>query len=173
MEHPTTIGDYKLLETIGRGAFSTVYRAKHRNSSREVAIKIIQKDSISRDLVEREVLILKSLDHPFAVAFYEFFENENYYYFVMEHVQGESIHEHLKKYGHFPEWLCKHYFCQLISVLDYLHNELRIAHRDLKLDNIMVDRHGNIRLVDFGLGNAYKGSSAVLQTACGSPRMFI
>ena len=168
----TEIGEYLILEQIGKGSFSTVYRARHKRSNFLVSIKIISKEVIQRDKLEKELNIMKALDHPFAIALFDFFENDQNYFIVMENVEGTSLHQHIKEHGAFPEWLCKHFFCQIICVLDYLHNKLKIAHRDLKLDNIMLDRNGNIRLIDFGLGNQYKGISEVLSTACGSPSMF-
>lgn len=173
MNFPQAIGNYTLLGYAGKGAFATVCKAVHNITKREVAIKIIQKNTIPKEKYEKEISILEKLDHPFIVAYYETFENEENYYIVLEYVQLGSIKNLVAEKGILPTWLCKHFFCQMISALDYLHSTLGIAHRDFKLDNILIDRHYNIRVIDFGLGNEFKGSSSVLQTACGSPRLYL
>ena len=165
---PERIGDYRCIEGLGRGAFSKVFRGVHIPTGLGVAIKIMSKEHFARDKMERELGMMKLLDHPFCCAFYEFIEDENYYYLVMELVEGMSLFALVTRRGVPPEWRIRHIFCELISALEYLHEELHIAHRDLKLENIMLDKFGNIRLIDFGLGNSFRDDEC-LETACGSP----
>lgn len=166
---PQTIGPYNIKHSIGDGAFSTVYDATYKDSPYQVAIKIIKKPSFPPDKLIRELTMMQSLDYPFAVSFFQFLQDSENSYFVMEKIQNGSLLNLLNRYGSLSEWQIRHYFCQLISALDYLHNVLKIAHRDIKLENIMIDRCNNIRLIDFGLGNIFRGENVVLQTACGSP----
>ena len=165
---PERIGEYRCTDTLGRGAFSKVFRGVHMPTGLGVAIKVMDKEHFPADKMERELGLCKLLNHPFCCSFYEFIEDEKYYYLVMELVDGGSLFSLVTRRGVPPEWRIRHIFCELISALDYLHEELHIAHRDLKLENIILDRYGNIRLIDFGLGNAFRDDEC-LETACGSP----
>lgn len=169
IRHPELIGSYAFYETLGRGAFSTVFRGVHTQLKLPVAIKVIQKTAFPLDKFLRELEILKRLDHPFCITFYEYIEDEENYYLVMEYVKGSSLLQVLNTRGKFPEWMCRHFFCQMIAAIDYLHTELHIAHRDIKIENVMIDKNNNIKMIDFGLGNMFKGENGALQTACGSP----
>ena len=166
---PKKLGIYKFHHVLGYGGFSIVYDAVIENLGYHVAIKAIPKTKLSIDKFKRELEINKKMDHPFIISFFQCLEDENNYYLVMEKADNSSLLTHVKKNHYLPEWLSRHVFCQLISALDYLHNELHIVHRDIKLENIMIDRYDNIKLVDFGLGNIMKTDLQFLQTACGSP----
>lgn len=166
---PTQVGPFIFERSIGSGAFSTVYDARYLKSQYMVAIKVINKSHFPPDKFERELSMLQSLDHPFVVSFFECLQDSENNYLVMEKIDNGSLLNKINRLGTFPEHVSRRYFCQLISALDYLHNDLKIAHRDIKLENIMLDRSDNIRLIDFGLGNIFRGENVVLQTACGSP----
>lgn len=162
------IGGYIIEQMIGRGSFSSVYQAVHEQTGQIVALKAISKSKTSRETFEAEVNIMQSIDHPFCVSFFESLEDENNFYIIMEYVEGKTLLKLINMHKGIPEWQAQHYFCQLISVLDYLHNDLRITHRDIKTENIIVDNYGNIRLIDFGLGNILKTPRGVQTDACGS-----
>lgn len=166
---PDKIGPYILQTPIGHGAFSTVYGSRHELSNAKVAVKVISKSDFPADKFERELSIMKKLDHPFIASFYDFLQDEVNYYLVMEYCENGSLFAKVNQTGRLPEWMIRHVLCELICTLEYLHNEVRVAHRDIKLENIMFDRNENIRLIDFGLGNVFGGAGACLQTACGSP----
>ena len=161
--------DYLVGEKLGSGGFSEVYRAIHKPTKIEVAIKVIQKNKMPKEIFQRELRILSMLDHPFCCSLYESFEDDHFWYIVMEKMQGNTLLNEINKTYGLTENKSRHVFCQLICALDYLHKELHIAHRDIKAENIMFDRKGNIRLIDFGLGNQYVSEGDFLKTACGSP----
>ena len=163
------IGNYGIERAIGSGGFSKVYLARHMPTGETVAIKRIKKDIYEKEKIFREIKLMESLDHPFAVQFYELIEDQDYYYLAMEYVQGTTLLDLVNTGGKMPEWKMRHIFVELITCIGYLHNELNIAHRDIKLENIIFDNCGNIRLIDFGLGNTFDVSDGILQTACGSP----
>lgn len=163
------IGDYLLQEKVGHGGFSNVYLAIHMPTQTMVAVKVVTKEKLPREIYEREVKLMKMLDHPFCLTFYETLEDENNWYMAMENVENGTVLTEINKTFGLPEWKARHVFCQLICTLDYLHSELHIAHRDLKAENIMFDRNNNIRLIDFGLGNTFSSEEQLLKTACGSP----
>lgn len=167
---PSPVGPYVFQSVAGTGSYSVVYKAIHTPTGKNVAIKVIEKENLNVAVFNRELSILKQLDFPLCNKFIEHIEDEQCHYLVLEHVNGKSIHTMLARSKHpFSERTARKYFCQLIACIQYLQVELNFAHRDIKLENIMVDEFGNIRLIDFGFANMYKSESGVLSTACGSP----
>ena len=169
----TKIGSYTLESEIGKGSFASVKIGRHKITGTSVAIKLIEKSALyDEDLVirfKREVNIMKNTNHPFIAEFFDLIEDEYCYYLVMEYVENGNLLDFVNKKGKLNEKLARTYFCELISVLEYLHTQLNIAHRDLKAENILLDRNYNIRLIDFGLSNCFTPESPLLTTACGSP----
>ncbi|OHT00928.1 CAMK family protein kinase [Tritrichomonas foetus] len=169
----TTIGNYQLIQLIGSGSFATVWFGRHIITGLNVAIKVIYKQSLSSpeasNRFNREVSLLKQMDHYFIAQLFEILETDDAFYLVMEHVENGDMLNFVNIQGHIDENRARRYFCQLISALNYLHNKKFIAHRDLKAENILLDRYDNIRLIDFGLSNGFSKISPELKTACGSP----
>jgi serine/threonine protein kinase len=87
----------------------------------------------------------------------------------MEYAGQESLLRFVVTNGYVSENQARHYFAQIISVLEYLHGERRVCHRDVKSENMLLDRHNNIRVIDFGLSNQFTASHPLLTSACGSP----
>jgi serine/threonine protein kinase len=109
------------------------------------------------------------MDHPFIAFFFEALDDANYYYFVIELVERGSLLNFINANRGLREEQARRIFYQLITVLDYLHHERRVVHRDLKAENVLLDVNYNIRLVDFGLSKAFTRDNPFLQTTCGSP----
>jgi serine/threonine protein kinase len=167
------IGHYIFEKRLGSGAFATVWLATHEITHIKVAVKIIVKSSINDDeavtRLTRELNFMKQMRHPFIAEFYEYLEDDQAHYYCMEYAEHESLLNFISTNGPLSEAQVRHYFSQLVSVLEYLHNDLRVCHRDVKAENILLDRHNNIRVIDFGLANQFTASRPLLNTACGSP----
>jgi serine/threonine protein kinase len=167
------IGDYHLLRMLGAGAFATVWLGTHRITRRNVAIKIILKSTLDSEEAltrfAREISLLKSMNHPFVAELFEMIEDDSAYYLVMEFIEHGNMLEYVNSHGRLSEDQARRYFCEIISALDYLHNSRFVAHRDLKAENILLDRHNNVRLIDFGLSKQFSKGAPTLITACGSP----
>ncbi|OHT17238.1 CAMK family protein kinase [Tritrichomonas foetus] len=167
------IGNYTFISKLGSGSFATVWLAQHKLIGSKVAIKIIQKSSINSNEAitrfNRECALLKQMDHPFIAELFEIIETETCSFLVMEYAEHGNMLEYVNKNGRLDENKARHYFCQIISALDYIHNEKYVAHRDLKAENVLLDSHDNIRLIDFGLSNVFTRDTPELKTACGSP----
>jgi 5'-AMP-activated protein kinase catalytic alpha subunit len=148
------VNDYEVLEQIGHGTFATVWLARYVPTNSRVAVKVISKSGLSaddRDSVSREVTILKSAHHPAIAAFYDFFEDSTDYYIVMELIENGNLVDAISASRAFPEKVACRYVKQIISGLRYLHEISRIVHRDVKCENILLDRRQNVRIIDFGL----------------------
>ena len=160
---------YRILTLHEVGGMSTVYRAqdlRFAKVKREVIVKEMLNtatDPQVRDMMtsnfEREANILAALSHPGIVQVYDFFSESTRHYLVMEYVDGKTLEKILlETEGFLPEVEVVHWALQVCEVLSYLHSHdpQPIIFRDIKPDNIMLDKHGRIRLVDFGIAKVFE-----------------
>ncbi|KAH7359906.1 serine/threonine-protein kinase-like protein GIN4 [Pyrenochaeta sp. MPI-SDFR-AT-0127] len=191
----THIGPWQLGKTIGRGGCSRVRLVRHSGTGQFGAAKIISKataekvralslanliQSAEQDStlypdgkvipfgLEREICIMKLLDHPNIVRLYDIWENHNELYLIMEFVEGGELFSYIHEQGGLIEIHTVHIFRQIIAALIYCHR-INIHHRDLKPENILLDRDTmTVKLVDFGMA-ALQPTGKKLTTPCGSP----
>ncbi|PVH20363.1 hypothetical protein CXQ85_002150 [Candidozyma haemuli] len=131
---------YEMMEKLGDGAFSVVFKARHRESGRHVAIKVLRKyqmDNAQKQAVLKEVIIMRQLKHPNIVNFIEFIESEPYYYIVQELVGGGEIFTAIVNYTYLSENLARHVIYQTALAVRHLHEEVGIVHRDIKPENLL------------------------------------
>lgn len=170
---PQTVDQYIIIKTIGSGAFATVYLAQHAVTQTMVALKCIAKKKLKNqaefELLQREVNLMRSMDHPFIVSFYEVLDDKDNFYISMELIENENLLDYINNNQGLGEQQARRVFSQLVAVLEYLHVEKRVMHRDLKAENVLLDKNYNVRLVDFGLSKAFSKNDPFLQTTCGSP----
>ena len=149
---------YELKEVIGKGKFGVVNLGIHKKTQQQVAVKIINKDSIKtaedKELVRIEIGILKLCHHPNVVRLLDHLENEDYIFIVTEYIEGGTLGQYFKKKNfNFSERQASSIMIQIASGVKYLHT-YGIVHRDLKPDNIMITQQnefGVIKIMDFGL----------------------
>lgn len=162
---------FQLLKTLGEGTYGKVKLAVEKSCGEQVAIKYIKKTKIvdGADLarIRREIQILSSLRHSHVVNIREVFEKKDKIVLVMDYAQGGELYDYLNKMGRLGEWEARRIFRQIVSAIHCCHQN-GIVHRDLKLENIILDDAGNVKIADFGLANYYSHSS-LLSTFCGSP----
>ncbi|XP_051573421.1 serine/threonine-protein kinase BRSK2 isoform X6 [Myxocyprinus asiaticus] len=169
-QHANYVGPYRLEKTLGKGQTGLVKLGIHCVTCQKVAIKIVNREKLSESVlmkVEREIAILKLIEHPHVLKLHDVYENKKYLYLVLEHVSGGELFDYLVKKGRLTPKEARKFFRQIISALDFCHSH-SICHRDLKPENLLLDEKNNIRIADFGMASLQVGDN-LLETSCGSP----
>ncbi|RSH94394.1 hypothetical protein EHS25_004197 [Saitozyma podzolica] len=166
-------GPYVLLQTLGEGEFGKVKLGVHTEYGVEVAIKLIRRGSLDDEVrankVEREIDVLKTLKHPNIVRMFDVIDTEKYIGIVLEFAGGGELFDYILANRYLKERDAQKLFAQLISGVDYLHKK-HIVHRDLKLENLLLDKHRNVIITDFGFANRFNhAADDLMATSCGSP----
>ncbi|PVU93802.1 hypothetical protein BB561_003036 [Smittium simulii] len=169
------IGDFIIKSTLGKGTFSKVCMAEHRTTKQTFALKFIKPKSSDSNSsndkhslrIEREIKLLSLLYHPNIVRLYDVVQTSKFTMIVMEHNSGGELLHHIRNRGRLMERDARIFFRQIVSAVDYCHRNC-IIHRDLKLENVMLDSEKRIRLIDFGFANTFYWDKQ-LDTFCGSP----
>ena len=171
-KHPSSVCEFILGQKLGGGTFGTVRLAINRQTNEKVAIKILDKTKMTnyddKKRLEKEINILKKIHHPNIVKLFCVIETERIIYLVMEYIKGNELFHYILMRKKLEEEEACYFFLQIINCIDYL-IKLKIAHRDLKAENIIIEQNKKeIKLIDFGLSNIYENNQ-LLSTACGSP----
>ncbi len=167
------VSQYEITALLGKGGMAAVYRARQLNIRREVAIKVIKSDlTESPDFVmrfEREAETIASLRHPHILKLFDYGQEGEVIYLVMELVSGGSLSDLIRQ-GPLPIDTTSRLLDQIASALDYAHKR-GIIHRDLKPQNILLDEEGNAVLTDFGIAKLLRETTALTQSghAMGTP----
>ncbi|KAL3882370.1 hypothetical protein ACJMK2_028722 [Sinanodonta woodiana] len=179
--HSKKVGNYLLGKTLGEGSFAKVKEAIHIPTGEKVAVKIVDKkrakdDSYLRKNLRREGKILQIIRHPHIIQLLEIMETENSYYLVTELCTEGDMVDYISQRKMLPEDEVRKYIRQIVLAIDYIHR-LSILHRDLKIENLLLDSNQDIKIIDFGLSNSIKTvhtkNGRKVQdfcvTQCGSP----
>ena len=162
--------EYSIKETIGKGTFSKVKLGINKSTGEKVAIKILEKRKIKTKTdqlrIERELNILKKINHINIVKIIQTKEDQNNIYIIMEFINYD-LFLHIVNNKRLNEKESSLYYFQLIQGLEYIHS-LNIVHRDLKPENLLITKKRILKIIDFGLSNYFLGDELML-TPCGSP----
>ena len=159
--------------------------ARHSKTGQYAAIKIVSKTALVNSRrsiqgleeqadrillgIEREIVIMKLIDHPNIMRLYDVWETSTELYLILEYVEGGELFDYLCKRGRLSTSEALGYFQQIIAAINYCHR-FNIAHRDLKPENLLLDQDKNIKVADFGMAAwQMNNTSGLLRTACGSP----
>jgi serine/threonine protein kinase len=169
---PMFAGPYLLGQTLGKGTTGKVKVGSHRQHHLPVAIKIISKSNLeanpdAKHRVEREISILKLLKHPNIMSIYDIMQTQTHIFIVLEHLGGGELYDYVLQRGFLPADEVFLSFHQMLMGVEYMHT-MNICHRDLKLENLLLDTMGNIKLADFGMASTMP-PDGMLHTSCGSP----
>lgn len=191
-----SIGNYIIIKELGSGSTAKVVLAFDKKTERRVAIKIVKRkesaagykkedksgsenketsvrgsidkatDGFNDERIYREIVISTLLDHPHIIKLLDFLYSDSLFFLIFEYVKGDQLYDIILKEGKINEESARKYFRQILSAIDYVHRN-SIVHRDLKIENIIIDHNDNVKLLDFGLSNFYD-NKMFLKTFCGS-----
>ncbi|KAH4049629.1 non-specific serine/threonine protein kinase [Parastagonospora nodorum] len=177
---PST-GTWTLGKTIGAGSMGKVKLAKHLETGEQVAVKIIPRfsqdqhqsaadreraDHSKEVRTAREAAIVSLLNHPYICGMRDVVRTNYHWYMLFEFVNGGQMLDYIISHGRLKEKQARKFARQIASALDYCHRN-SIVHRDLKIENILISKTGDIKIIDFGLSNLFSPRSQ-LKTFCGS-----
>ena len=167
-----SVCEFVLGEKLGEGTFGVVRMAINRQTGEKVAIKILEKSKLTnykdKNRLDREINILNKIHHPNIVKLFCTIETDRQIFIIMEYIKGNELFQYILVRKKLEEEEAFYFFIQIINCIDYLH-KVKIAHRDLKAENIIIEQgKKEIKLIDFGLSNIYEDGE-LLSTACGSP----
>jgi len=164
------VGPYLLHNVLGKGQTGVVKLGVHTITNKKVAVKIVDKSKIQQSVllkVEREITIMKLIEHPNVLQLYDVYESKKNLFLVLEYVGGGELFDYLVQRQRLNvNEACK-LFRQIISAIAYCH-EYSICHRDLKPENLLLDEKQNIKIADFGMASV-QVADTLLETSCGSP----
>lgn len=164
------IGRYQIIKTLGEGSFGKVKLAYHMATHKRVALKIINRKTLSKSdmqgRIEREISYLRLLRHPHIIKLYDVIKSKDEIIMVIEFA-GKELFDYIVQRGRMPEDEARRFFQQIISAVEYCHRH-KIVHRDLKPENLLLDDDLNVKIADFGLSNIMTDGN-FLKTSCGSP----
>ena len=169
----TNLNFYKYGRLIGQGAFGKVNLGLNVLTGRVVAIKSFNKSNLNSNSenmkkIKYETNLMKKLNHPNITKILELFEDKEYILIIMEYINGGNLFSFLKKHRKVSEKTAKLLYRQIILGIKYMHQQ-GIVHRDIKLENILIDLNNNIKICDFGIGRVLSSPEQPLFDQCGTP----
>ncbi|KAG4070450.1 hypothetical protein HA402_005682 [Bradysia odoriphaga] len=168
-----SLDDFDLIRVIGRGSYAKVLMVELRRSGRIYAMKVIKKalvtDDEDIDWVQTEKHVFETAsNHPFLVGLHSCFQTPSRLFFVIEFVRGGDLMFHMQRQRRLPEEHARFYAAEISLALNFLH-EKGIIYRDLKLDNVLLDHEGHIKLTDYGMCKEGIRPGDTTATFCGTP----
>ena len=182
------VDNLKLEKLIGKGSFGEVYLSTKQGDNKLYATKKLDRSQMegteAMKYLKNEIIILQHLDHPNIDKFVDVKKSKKHFYIVMEYCNGgelsQALEKYQSKYGHsFPEEIVQHFMRQIINAFEYIHKS-KIIHRDIKLENILINYEteedknnlnlmkANAKIIDFGFSCTI-GKKGLLYSTLGSP----
>lgn len=164
-----SLNDFDLLRTLGTGSFGRVHLVQSKHNQRFYAVKVLKKAQVVKmkqvEHTNDERRMLGEVKHPFLITLWGTFQDARNLYMVMDFVEGGELFSLLRKSGRFPNPVAKFYAAEVTLALEYLHAR-NIIYRDLKPENLLLDRHGHLKITDFGFAKRVPDKT---WTLCGTP----
>ncbi|KAJ3357100.1 spindle assembly checkpoint kinase [Entophlyctis luteolus] len=168
-ERHWSLQDFDVGRALGKGKFGRVYLAREKSSGYVVALKILFKNELIENKVEkqlrREIEIQSHLRHPNILRLYGYFYDSKRVYLILEYAVGGEVYKHLRRITRFSEEQASKYVCQMADALQYLHKK-HVIHRDIKPENLLIGLKGELKISDFGW--SVHAPNTRRQTLCGT-----
>ncbi|XP_022338968.2 atypical protein kinase C-like isoform X1 [Crassostrea virginica] len=171
--HQVTLDQFELLRVIGRGSYAKVLMVEQKRTKRVYAMKVIKKELVNEDedidWVQTEKHVFETAtNYPFLVGLHSCFQTPSRLFFVIEFVSGGDLMFHMQRQRKLHEEHARFYSAEICLALNFLH-ERGIVYRDLKLDNVLLDHEGHIKLTDYGMCKESLWAGDTTSTFCGTP----
>lgn len=164
-----SLSDFEVRDTLGTGSFGRVRLVKYKGDGKPYALKILKKSEViylkQVEHVKTEKKVLEELDHPYIVNLFGAFTDDKNLYLMMEYIIGGEFFSHLRKAGRFPADTVRFYAAEITLVFEHLHSK-SIIYRDLKPENLLLDKEGHCKVTDFGFAKKVEHRT---WTLCGTP----
>ncbi|KAI4740276.1 Pkinase-domain-containing protein [Aureobasidium sp. EXF-12298] len=164
-----TLTDFTINRTLGTGSFGRVHLVQSKHNQRFYAVKVLKKQQVVKmkqvEHTNDERRMLQKVKHPFLITLWGTFQDSKNLYMVMDFIEGGELFSLLRKSQRFPNPVAKFYAAEVTLALDYLHS-MDIIYRDLKPENLLLDRNGHLKITDFGFA---KEVPDITWTLCGTP----
>ena len=165
---PKMIQEYQVSKLLGEGGMGNVYLAEHQKLGRKVAIKMLHRrlsrNAALRERFKNEASTLAHLQHPNIVALYDYIENEDGLFLVMEYVDGHGLDEYINTVsGPIPQERAVTMFSQILDGFQYAHDQ-QVVHRDIKPSNVLVNKQGVPKIMDFGIAKILSADKSLTKT---------
>jgi len=177
LEKSTVSDSYKVLESyeaiklLGRGSFGEVYLVRHKETNKIYAMKVVYKVRVVKSNLMKYILteknVLARTNHPFIVRLLSSFQTKERLFLIMEYCPGGDLSQHLLKEKRFSEDRARIYLAEVLLAIEDLHRR-NIIYRDLKPDNVILDKDGHAMLTDFGLSKEGIIGPKTAKSFCGS-----
>jgi len=162
---------FDVIKVIGRGTFGKVLLVKNKVDNQVLALKCIKKQQILKNKnienIKNEKKILEKIEHPFIIKMRYTFQDKDKIFLAFDYYNGGEMFFHLQRQRRFSEELTRFYAAEIYLALSHLHKE-KFIYRDLKPENVVLDKNGHIKLIDFGLAKGDISSSNLTGTVCGT-----
>ncbi len=163
-----TMAGYQIQKLINEGGMGAVYYAQHSNTGKKAAVKVLKPHLVSqgsfKQRFQNEAKLMSNLHHPNLVSLYHYEENSKGLFLVMEYVDGKSLKEILQQERRpLPPREALALFTQILDAFGYAHKQ-KLVHRDVKPDNILLDKNGQVKVLDFGIAKALDGDDGLTST---------
>ncbi|PIK41645.1 protein kinase C isoform [Apostichopus japonicus] len=170
---PISLNNFEMIRVIGRGSYAKVLLVELKQTKRVYAMKVIKKELVTDDedidWVQTEKHVFETAsNHPFLVGLHSCFQTPSRLFFVIEFVSGGDLMYHMQRQRRLPEEHARFYSAEICLALSFLH-EKGIIYRDLKLDNVLLDAEGHIKLTDYGMCKEGLRPGDSTGTFCGTP----
>ena len=150
-----TLNDFEIIKNLGHGKFGIVDLVKSKKNEKCYAMKKLDLKENKEISLMKEIKLLEILDHPHVINYFTYFKENGFFYIVVEYMDGQNLNdiilEYINKKKYMEEKTIWELLIQCLSGLLYLHNKKKIIHRDIKPDNLLLDKNFNLKISDFGV----------------------
>lgn len=150
--------DFERMDVLGEGGYGKVFLVRRKNTNAQFALKRVKKRLLGKELRLKDAMNEKNImlrsAHPFIVKLHCSFQDNKYLYYCMEYAEGGALFSYMRQQGRLSERTTRFYIAQVVLALQYLHEQCKCIYRDLKPENLLLDRTGYLKLTDFGLSTS-------------------